>query len=821
MTRYVPSATSALALILVLSGCNSESTDSDTIQWQSQNVQVSGAAQDIVSINMSDLVQGQFPNGMTITGVSEPSHGVTQLDANQVTYNADDSYFGSDSFSVTISDGEKSDAVEVQATVGQKIQFTGQVTHGDFEGGTVTLVASRHDAFGNASTHIDEHGHYQLSTVIYGEDLNEVPALYAQSAIRPNLTLSSRLPDLRSVFDIHFTHNEINRNVEHAVQITPLSTAHDVLLRHAHDGDTFTARSVRKATQALDSQLWMEMGGVAAILTSTPQDITDLGLSNLHDLLSEESAYNNVLEDVSQGGEQSLLATTIEQLTIDSSVTPVIASADFIGEYFQEQYSADFEPSPTFTHVNFTSSTASFRQGPFDDTNYRGRFPKQNYSYTLEGDTINLVPVDSEATLTHTFTASPSAYLQDPQVRANFVDRFGNTQHQVAVHRSFHEVRIISTYGDYYLMRPVIETVYEQFTLTDQYGEFVVPETTILSTANQKWINRDEITTEGTAFTDMADSEWILYDPTGFFAAGTRFQLNSDNTVTLGRDSVFHPAGAANLIQNSDWSATWSLVNEGQTLEVILWDSDELEVNRVAYTWLDSTKGYWSALIEYSNPEGEEYAKIGQIARLSEPEIQGSDIVEAMDDDNMLVSGINSRPWQYIDNIPQNNFPWFGFRLFDDNTGEIPGIVCNGEGTIDYCPEGIVDTGSPDEFIRWTTPDDALVVNRSAYYQEFYPNFCSSEDICSLRAMIFLTELENGLYVVIESNVWSDLMHFGEENADYDFAFQIQPRINYYSIQPMPALSGSGHLTAASQGHHPYQLALPRTLRTSLSMESK
>ncbi|MCC5854162.1 MAG: hypothetical protein JJU10_00580 [Idiomarina sp.] len=788
---------STFVVFTLLVACRQESHDSQVV-FLTQDHEVAVMAGQPLAITLNDL----GASGATFSQAGDPAFGRSWIENNTLYYQADDDHFGGDSFSFILTKDGQSASAHIWADVGQTLVISGRVTEHRLRNSDIHFRAGDIQS----TSPVDGRGFYRLEVPVLPPQKDEIPQLSVTQNNDARITLTSRLHSIETLVQWQIEHGEINRHQEHGVQISPVANARDVLLDRlaALEEAPITRLNLDRLDRQLDPDIMLEMAALTVLLIQDPSAGIDTQHQTLYDVLASVGYYNQLVAEFAVGGQRSPLMTQLNYILNDDEVMPLLEPDALFGDYLQMFETTVFKPDFSSRYLSISESTLFQSTGAIDTPETRGRFNNANYDWNLEG---SIIEITNSIAVPLQLTVTPGRHIADPQIRANFIERFGeNYSTQRTVNAQLQEFRVISRYGDRLMLREVSQMEVPEFTITDDFGSFTVPDYSYVAIVNLRLVNAESEVSEFIPFNDVTARDLILPDVLGYFISH-QVTLESDGTVSFANDDLLEEFGAAFFVTNLDWQLTWALHDDDERLRLTLRMPDDTLVNQADYFILDDTPGMENMYMEYTNGFDEFHARVNPGGAIPEATITAEDVIEMVDSGLMLHATVNANieTWDGLEPRP---FGWFGWQFFDDGTGVLPQFTCDGApADIFVCRGDFRKRPNVTDTFSWEVIDSEIRMERVTSAP------CPDSGPCLERRIRPLLMLTDEIVYGIEMNIGPSSF-IGQTEPVVPF-LQIQPRFMSWRITDLSEIP----IQELGMQSQQYLRVLPSTHADLITME--
>ncbi|MCC5878652.1 MAG: hypothetical protein JJU03_01975 [Idiomarina sp.] len=288
---------------------------------------LNGRAVDI-DVTANDSYNGSGSLQLEIVEFDE-IYGQLEVSDLMVTFTPAEGFWGETSFTYKLSDGAVSDEAEVTVTSAQQLTIAGQVAGSSLQKAMVSID------YGDETftTVADEYGQYEIELLFAksaSDELLRLQVTGSEDNQQSYVTFSSILGDFAQLKAQAGDNFILTRAANHAVQVTPISTALDILA-HANANAELNYANLVDAQVSVNPDLLIEMAAVIALLVDHSGYEVPPTFATIEALLLNRSAYNILLQSAAQNGD---LEPAIAAMLADERVTPLLEENQLVGDYF-------------------------------------------------------------------------------------------------------------------------------------------------------------------------------------------------------------------------------------------------------------------------------------------------------------------------------------------------------------------------------------------------------------------------------------------------------------------------------------------------------
>lgn len=719
------------------------------------------------------LANASDPDGdtLSIASVGEAEFGTTSIEDNQISYVPEDGYFGIDTFTYTITDGELEDSAEVTVEVVATVSFEGRVVDSPIANATVTIVI-------DGVTHTveaDDEGFYELPATIRSLDVDEVIRIVATGSEANNqghVTLSSMLVSVGRILERAGDDFTLSREEMNDVNVTHVTTARDVLMRRAAAEQAITDRNVAEYGNTIDPQLMIQMAGVIKLVIDNDDFDLPEGHSNIEDFLNDESSYNSFVEVASEGGDSSPLNQAIQETLEDPEIVPELRVEDLYGRFVQVDRAPAFLKPDTRTTWDINEDGLTWFGNPTEVS--------QRTTFSLNGN--KLVPDETGVPLTqyNSFVRVMEFHFEGrPEAREAWLAYNGlNEFVPLTVERTFasgvNAVLVVSHSDSELVLRGT--NFSHQYAVTFEYEGEVYEAIEFQGSEFERDVRLvavEQFTQSDLTFDVAEQPSWLLPPPEmgrGSVLDAAIIDFAADNTYRMR-----HPEALSFL---SSTEGQWELSEDARTLTLTTQNGE----HAVRLTRHRNDADYQSVLREYL-VDGE--ATSAQL-RYGMPFVEPADFspIETVTSSSQLFNSmVNYRSAVYWDDNDQLRTQEVMFDFHDDGRGEQLNGLCKGEGLYsqEVCDEPMtLELPAMEGTWQYKQLDDFETVFEFSRSQ--------NEQTVMVRHWVPLEFSERNIYSVLEWVI--------QEWEDFDGSIirnvSISPRFNHYQLAERPAETPAG-----------------------------
>lgn len=259
---------------------------------------------------------------LSIASVTQPGHGQAVLTGGQVSYQPVAGYFGSDSFSYTISDGKgHTSTAQVALTVQATLQLKGVVRDGPLPGAVVTATVGSQTVMATA----DAAGQYVLTVV--SSNPADFLTLTAQGAgAQSQVKLQSLGGDLSTLAAQAASDGSVVATSAPTLNVTHVSTALAALATAANGGVApSTQATLATASAQINPDALVQMAAAIQLVVDQGVPLPS-GIADTAALVANATAYSGFVSQQLQTNAAALQTASASVLNDPALVVPAPSS---------------------------------------------------------------------------------------------------------------------------------------------------------------------------------------------------------------------------------------------------------------------------------------------------------------------------------------------------------------------------------------------------------------------------------------------------------------------------------------------------------------
>lgn len=285
-----------------------------------------------VDVLANDEYTGNADLSVSIVS-NEEAAGTAEVDGTNIVFTPAEGFIGSTDITYSVTDGELSSEATVSVVSGETLSIKGTVTDSPISNANVSVTFNGETYRATA----DAEGNYTIELSVTSDPSDEairIEATGAEENDQAYVALSSLLAGYDELSEASGDDRVLERSESNSVQVTQVSTAEDVLVKQLAEEAEISAEEVALLKASIDADKLLEVAGVIKLLVDSSDKYTlPEGKNTISDLLSDEAAYEAIVEKASQG-ENSDLDQAINETLADESVAEKITLEDIKGTYF-------------------------------------------------------------------------------------------------------------------------------------------------------------------------------------------------------------------------------------------------------------------------------------------------------------------------------------------------------------------------------------------------------------------------------------------------------------------------------------------------------
>lgn len=285
-----------------------------------------------IELDLTQLVSDADGDSVSIKSLGMPAHGSATSAGLVISFDPEDSYAGSDSFSVTVTDGQLDTTATVSITAYQGMRVSGKVVDEPVPGARVTVNLG-----GQAFEAIaDEQGNYTIE--FRTSDLNAYVKLVASGSDAQgtgDVSLVTLLGEAGILLDEAGAGRELDSSSAET-NITNVTTARYVLALEANGGAEIDSQATMELVEkSIDADKLLEIAAVIKLLLDSPDYSLPDGVQNVLEFVTDVDAYNQFVEQVTVGNpDDNDLTRTMDQILADPELTQGFTASSIASAYY-------------------------------------------------------------------------------------------------------------------------------------------------------------------------------------------------------------------------------------------------------------------------------------------------------------------------------------------------------------------------------------------------------------------------------------------------------------------------------------------------------
>ena len=340
----------SVALAAVVTGCGGGSGgNNDTPEPLPQNtapVFESASADtlngDAVDLDLSQHASDADGDALSIASIGEVEYGTLTTSGLIVTYDPEDSFAGSETVDVTLTDGTAEVSGSITFNAFQQVVLSGQVVDEPIPGAIVTVSLGGQEFQAVA----DANGNYLLE--IQTQDLDnyvKVSATGGEGTEGKGIALVSLLGEIGSLIESAGDDRTVGGEGETEANVTNVTTARYVLAVEANGGEEISSdETMAEAEKSIDADELLEVAAVIKVVLDNPDYSLPEGVSDVVELVTNAEAYNTFVAEVtSENPEDNALTQAMDAIVKDPALVQ-----GYTAENLARVYYGTFPAAPGF-----------------------------------------------------------------------------------------------------------------------------------------------------------------------------------------------------------------------------------------------------------------------------------------------------------------------------------------------------------------------------------------------------------------------------------------------------------------------------------------
>lgn len=312
---------SLLVISLIIAGCGGSDNDSEDQSPVNNtpptisNSSVETLNGNAVTIDLTPLVADVDKDTITIDSVGNATNGTITTQGMTLTFDPDDNYAGTDSFSVSVTDGKASASATISIAAYQGVTIKGKVVDEPVPNALVNAIVGGQEF--NATA--DENGVYSLDVKTL--DLSQFVTITATGA-ENNSNGIKLINMLGEVNNLIATAGD-ERTLAKSTNVTNMTSARYVLAKEANDGAEIRSNAqLTQAEKSIDATKLLEIAAVIKVILDNPNYNLPEGFNNVLDFVANSEAYNTFVDDVTAANpDDNPLTQAMKAISEDPELT--------------------------------------------------------------------------------------------------------------------------------------------------------------------------------------------------------------------------------------------------------------------------------------------------------------------------------------------------------------------------------------------------------------------------------------------------------------------------------------------------------------------
>ncbi|WP_226665134.1 Ig-like domain-containing protein [Microbulbifer aggregans] len=318
----------SVALAAVVTGCGggSGSNNEGGITPTPQNTApvfntvsvdaLNGAA---VQLDLSEHASDADGDALSIKAIGSVENGTLTANGLELTYDPADAFAGSETVSVTLTDGTDDVSGSITFNAYQQVSLSGQVVDEPIPGAIVTVTLGGRDFQAVA----DAEGNYTLEiSTLDLDSYVKVSATGGDGSEGKGIELVSLLGEIGTLIESAGEDRTLGGEGDTQANVTNVTTARYVLAVDANGGEEIASdEAMAEAEKSIDADVLLEIAAVIKVILDNPEYSLPEGKESVVDLVQDTEAYNNFVAEVtSENPDDNALTQAMDQIVKDPAL---------------------------------------------------------------------------------------------------------------------------------------------------------------------------------------------------------------------------------------------------------------------------------------------------------------------------------------------------------------------------------------------------------------------------------------------------------------------------------------------------------------------
>lgn len=341
----------SVALAAVVTGCGGGSgSDNDGgVVTPPQNtvpvfdsLSVDALNGDAVQVDLSQHASDADGDALSIKTLGAPDNGTLSANGLVLSYDPDDAFAGTETVSITLTDGTDDVTGTVTFNAYQQVSLSGQVVDEPIPGAIVTVTLGGRDF----QVVADADGNYTLEiSTLDLESYVKVRATGGDGSEGKGIELVSLLGEVGTLIESAGDDRTLGGESDTQANVTNVTTARYVLAVDANGGEEVTSdEAMAEAEKSIDADALLEIAAVIKVILDNPDYSLPEGKESVVDLVKDAEAYNNFVAEVtSENPDDNALTQAMDQIVNDPALVQ-----GYTADKLARVYYSTFPAAPGF-----------------------------------------------------------------------------------------------------------------------------------------------------------------------------------------------------------------------------------------------------------------------------------------------------------------------------------------------------------------------------------------------------------------------------------------------------------------------------------------
>ncbi|WGL15739.1 Ig-like domain-containing protein [Microbulbifer bruguierae] len=291
---------------------------------------MNGAA---VQVDLSAHASDADGDALSVKAIGALEHGTLTADGLTLSYDPADEFAGTETVSITLTDGTDDVSGTVTLNAYQQISLSGQIVDEPIPGAIVTVTLGGREFQAIA----DSNGYYTLEiSALNLESYVKVSATGGDGSEGKGIELVSLLGEIGTLIESAGEDRTVGGEGDTQANVTNVTTARYVLALDANGGEEIASdETMAEVEKSIDADALLEIAAVIKVILDNPDYSLPEGKESVIDLVMDTEAYNAFVAEVTSGNpDDNALTQAMDQIVKDPALVQGYTSDSLAHVYY-------------------------------------------------------------------------------------------------------------------------------------------------------------------------------------------------------------------------------------------------------------------------------------------------------------------------------------------------------------------------------------------------------------------------------------------------------------------------------------------------------